>query len=164
MSRKVKTWVWVLVGVLVVAVLCVVAAAGIGFYMFSRHVELRTVSPTAAEDDFESVRAKFKGQKPVVELDRHGDFVRSHPVTGSGRPAPEALNVLAFDPDDGKIVRVSIPFWLLRLKARGTVDFNGNRMDLEDLKLTVEDLERYGPALILDHTGENGERVLVWSQ
>jgi len=37
-------------------------------------------------------------------------------------------------------------------------------MDLEDLKLTVEDLERLGPTLIVDHTMRNGERVLVWSQ
>ena len=38
------------------------------------------------------------------------------------------------------------------------------KMDLEDLKLTVEDLERFGPTLIVDHKNANGERVLVWSQ
>ena len=37
-------------------------------------------------------------------------------------------------------------------------------MDLEDLKLTVEDLERFGPTLIVDHRSTSGERVLVWSQ
>ena len=29
---------------------------------------------------------------------------------------------------------------------------------------TVEDLERFGPTLILDHKERDGERVLVWSQ
>jgi hypothetical protein len=74
--------------------------------------------------------------------------------------------VLAFDPDDsGRIERVTIPFWLLRLNLRGsTIDFNGARMDLEDLKLTVEDLERFGPTLLIDHANRDGERVLVWSQ
>ena len=62
-------------------------------------------------------------------------------------------------------MRVNIPFWLLRMKMRGaTIDFNGNRMDLEDMKLTVEDLERFGPTLIVDHRSTSGERVLVWSQ
>jgi hypothetical protein len=62
-------------------------------------------------------------------------------------------------------VKVSIPFWLLRLKMRGaTIDLNGNRMDLEDLKLTVEDLERFGPTLIVDHSSASGDHVLVWSQ
>jgi hypothetical protein len=32
------------------------------------------------------------------------------------------------------------------------------------LKLTVEDLERFGPTLIVDHRSSSGERVLVWSQ
>jgi hypothetical protein len=45
-----------------------------------------------------------------------------------------------------------------------TIDFNGRRMDLEDLKLTVEDLERFGSALIVDHRSASGERVLVWSE
>ena len=78
---------------------------------------------------------------------------------------PEELHVMAFDPDDGRIVRVTIPFWLLRLKlGSSTIDFNGNRMDLEDLRLSVEDLENFGPTLIVDHTERGGDRVLVWSQ
>ena len=49
-------------------------------------------------------------------------------------------------------MRVSIPFWLLRMKmGESAIDLNGNRFDLEDLKLTVEDLERFGPTLIVDH-------------
>ncbi len=45
-----------------------------------------------------------------------------------------------------------------------TIDFNGNKMDLEDLKLTVDDLEHFGPTLIVDQRSSSGERVLVWSQ
>ena len=72
---------------------------------------------------------------------------------------------MAFDPDDGRVVRLAIPFWLLRLKTGGgSIDFNGNRMNLEDLKLSVADLERFGPTLIVDHASADGNRVLVWSQ
>ena len=40
---------------------------------------------------------------------------------------------MAFDPDDGGLVRVTVPFWLLRMKMkRHAIDFGGNRMDLED--------------------------------
>ena len=113
------------------------------------------------------MKAQFAGQKPLVELDRHGNFVRSNPdrpARANGR-VPDQLYVLAFDPDDGRIVQLTIPFWLLRLKTGGgSIDFNGERMDLEDLKLTVADLERFGPTLIVDHTSTDGNRVLVWSQ
>ena len=75
--------------------------------------------------------------------------------------------MIAFDADDERIVRMSLPFWLLRLRlgdGSPTVTVDGSRFDLEELKLTVEDLERYGPTLIVDHQEPGRDRVLVWSQ
>ena len=161
MAGKVKTWVWVVLGIGVIAI------AGAGFYFFTQHIETRTVSPATATKEFEEVKAQFVGQKPLVELDRRGSFVRSNPDRPSSRNGrvPEELYVMAFDPDDGRVVRLKIPFWLLRLKTHGSnINFNGRRMDLEDLKLSVADLERFGPTLIVDHSGIDGKRVLVWSQ
>jgi hypothetical protein len=167
MAGKVKTWVWVVLGVVVVGILGMIAMAGVGVYFFSQHINTRAASPAAAADEFDTIRRRFEGQKPLIELDERGRFLRANP----DRPAlataksPDNLYVLAFDPDDERIVRVTIPFWLLRMKAGGTtIDFNGNSMDLEDLKLTVEDLERFGPTLIVDHRETSGDRVLVWSQ
>lgn len=167
MAGKVKTWVWVVLGVVVVGILGMIAMAGVGVYFFSQHINTRAASPAAAADEFDTIRRRFEGQKPLIELDERGRFLRANP----DRPAlasaksPDNLFVLAFDPDDERIVRVTIPFWLLRMKAGGTtIDFNGNSMDLEDLKLTVEDLERFGPTLIVDHRETSGDRVLVWSQ
>jgi hypothetical protein len=167
MAAKVKTWVWVVVAILAVEILGVIAIAGVSLYFFSQHIDTRETSPALAARDFEQVSARFTGQKPLIELDEDGEFKRSNTdrVADPSGTRPENLNVLAFDPDDGRIVRVTIPFWLLRLKMGGTtIDFNDNRMDLEDLKLTVEDLERYGSTLIVDHKSPKGERVLVWSQ
>jgi hypothetical protein len=167
MAVRVRTWVWVVVAIVVIGILCVLAMAGLGFYFFSQHFATKAATAASATAEFEEVKAQFTGQKPLIELDERGRFLRSN----SDRPSransktPDQINVLAFDPDDQRIVRVTIPFWLLRLKSRGaTVDFNGGRLDLEDLKLTVEDLERFGPTLIVDHKASTGERVLVWSQ
>jgi anionic cell wall polymer biosynthesis LytR-Cps2A-Psr (LCP) family protein len=167
MAGKVKTWVWVVLGIVVIGVLGVIAMAGVGLYFVSQHFDTKAASPANAAREFEQVKAKFTGQSPLIELDEHGRYLRSHtdrtpPV--NVRP-PDSINVLAFDPDDGRIVRVSIPFWVVRMKMRGaTIDLNGKHMDLEDLKLTAEDLERFGPTLIVDHKNISGERVLVWSQ
>jgi hypothetical protein len=166
-AGKVRTWVWVLVAVAVVCVLGIVAMAGIGFYFVSKHIQTSEATPAAAAREFEEVKAGFAGQKPLIELDSRGEFMRAH----TDRPAPpnatapDQLHLLAFDPSDGRIVRFSLPFWLLRMKAGNTtIDLNGNRMDLEDLRLTVEDLERFGPTLIVDHKAPDGDRVLVWSK
>lgn len=170
MAGRVKTWVWIVVGLILAIVVCVVAVAGAGFYFFTRHIQTHEASPASASRDFEDVRKQFAGQKPLVELDSHGNFVKSNPDRPASRTGrvPEELNVLAYDSDEGgsgRVVRVTIPFWLLRLKSGGGhIDFNGNRMDLDDLRLSVEDLERYGPTLIVDHRSDDGKRVLVWSQ
>jgi hypothetical protein len=167
MAGKVRTWVWVVAGIVVLGILCVVALAAAGIYFFSRNINTRDASPATAAREFEEVKTRFSGQKPLIELDERGRLLRTNP----DRPhqddvqRPHTLHVLAFEPDEGRIVQVNIPFWLLRFKAGNTtIDLNGGRMDLDDLKLTVEDLERMGPTLIVDHTMTSGERVLVWSQ
>ena len=154
MAGKVKAWVWVVVAIVVIGVLGVVAMAGIGLYFFSQHVETRTVSPANAAHDFEQVKLRFAGREAAHRTRRARPLSsiehRSHAPPNV--KAPESINVMAFDPNDGRIVRLTIPFWLVRMKMRGaTIDLNGKHMDLEDLRLTAEDLERFGPTLIVDH-------------
>ena len=167
MAGKVRTWVWVVVGIAVFCVLALVAVVGGAFFYMSRHIETKSATPASAAREFEAVRSGFSGQKPLIELDRNGRFVRAH--TDRPGPAnaavPDQLRILAFDPSDGRIVQVSVPFWLLRMKAsNATIDLNGSKMDLEDLRLTIHDLERQGPSLIVDHEAPDGDRVLVWSR
>jgi hypothetical protein len=167
MAAKVKTWVWIIVGVVAVCFLLVVAMAAAGFYFFSQHFNTKVVSNVTAAQEFDGVRRQFAGQKALIELDEHGQFLRANTDRTINLEAkkPDQLYVLVYDPDDQRVVKVAIPFWLLRFKkGNGTVDFNGGRLDLEDLKLTVEDLERFGPTLIVDHQETSGDRVLVWSQ
>ena len=167
MAGKVKTWVWIALAVVAVGILSIVAMAGIGFYFASKHIDTGMASPASAAKAFEEVRARFIGQPPLIELDDRGHFVKAHknrPIPMNVK-APERLNVLAYDPDDGRIVRLTIPFWLLRLKmGNANIDFNGRHMDLDDLRLKVEDLERYGPTLIAEHKSPDGSHVIVWSQ
>ena len=167
MPGKVKTWVWILVAIVVVMMLGLLTIAGIGFYVVSQRIETTAATSADAMQEFERITSRFGGQAPLVELDSDGQFVRAH----TDRPAPAGarrptdLHLLAFDPSDGRLVRFHLPFWLLRLRAGNTtIDLNGNRMDLEDLRLSVEDLERHGAALIVDHRSPHGERVLVWSE
>ena len=166
MAGKIKTWIWVVVGIIAFCILGLVAMAGVSFYLVSRYIETTEATAASAAGEFASVKAAFAGQKPLVELDKEGDFVRAN--IDRARPqqktTPDKLHLLAFDPGESRIVRFSLPFWVLRMKANATIDLNGNRMDLEDLRLTVGDLERYGPSLIVDHQGADGTRVLVWSK
>ena len=56
----------------------VVAMAGVGLYFFSQHINTKAASPANAAQDFEQVKARFADEKPLIELDEHGRYLRSH--------------------------------------------------------------------------------------
>ncbi len=165
-ASRVKTWVWVVIGLIAAGILCVIALAAAGIWFVRTHINVQPTTATAATTDFQSVRDRFASQKPLIELDDRGNVVHANTDRPDGTHQPDSLNIMAFDARDERVIRMDIPFWLLRLKTRGTqihVGGYGN-IDLAKLKLTVEDLERFGPTLIVDHRDEDGSRVLVWSQ
>lgn len=167
MAVKLKTWIWVIVAIAVVGIVGLIAMAAAGMYFFARHVQSTEASPAVASRSFDEVRAKFANQKPLIEMDERGDFLRSNlDRERPSNPAPiEAMHVMIFDPDDGRLVRFSIPWWLIRLQSgHGRISFDSGDMKLRELRITPEDLERFGPTLIVNHQSAQGERVLVWSQ
>jgi hypothetical protein len=164
----VKTWVWVVVGVVVTGLIGLIVLAGAGMYYFARHVETQPMPREQAEQAFEEARAPFAKQRPLIEIDEDDRVKRldlDRKPAADARP-PEYLHILAFDPEDERIVRLRIPFWMLKLGDQGTINLgrDGREIDLDKLELKIADLERFGPTLILDHRGSRGERVLVWSQ
>ena len=166
MAGKIKTWVWVVGGIVAVGILCVIAMAAVGLWFVRSHVDIRAASTAAVTDEFQTIRARFPNQRPLIELDDHGNVFHANTDRPAGTQRVQSLNIMAFDPDDEKVVKMDLPFWLVRLKMGGTrfEVGHGNNIDLANLHLTVEDLERYGPTLILDHKKSDGSRVLIWSQ
>jgi hypothetical protein len=168
MAVKARTWIWIVVGVLVFCVLSGIAMVAAGLYFASRQISTRQTSPASAARQFEAIKDRFKDQKPLIELDERGELLRTNPdrsAKADTHDVPSNLKVMVFDPGESRVVELAVPFWLLRLKmGGGSVNINGRRMELEDLKLTVEELERMGPTLIVDYASKDGERVLVWSQ
>jgi hypothetical protein len=75
----------------------------------------------------------------------------------------EAIHVMAYDRTT-RVSFVSLPFLANAAEEESVINFNGRDMNLEDLKITVEDLRRFGQTLIIDHKSSRGDRVLVWSQ
>jgi len=165
-QSRVKAWVWVAIGVVAFVILCVITLAAAGLWFVRTHINVQPTTVAAATSDLQTIRDRFASQKPLIELDDHGNFVHANVDRPASTQRPETLNVMAFDAGGERVVRVDIPFWLLRLKNRGSmIDLGGGgNIDLAKLRLTVDDLERFGPTLILDHRDPNGSRVIVWSQ
>jgi hypothetical protein len=172
-QNKLPTWASILIAsVIIVGVVAVTAVGGTAFFIY-RHVNASFTPSENAETEFGQARGRFAGQQPLIELRRddepvlHRDLLkRQAEADGDGRKL-ESLRVLAYDPRERKLVRVSIPFWLLRLAPSKRFSFlndNGIDFDSDRVRLTVEDLERRGPGLILDQKDRKGSQVLVWTE
>src|SRR6516165_2958056 len=119
-KSRVPTWVWVIVATAALAVLGVIALAAAGLWFVRSHVNVQPTTVAAATTDFQTIRERFANQKPLIELDDRGNFVHANTDRPNGTKQPDSLNVMAFDAREEHEVRVEIPFWILRLKTRGT--------------------------------------------
>ncbi|HEY7289392.1 MAG TPA: hypothetical protein VH583_06100 [Vicinamibacterales bacterium] len=168
-----KTWLSILIaGVIIVGLLAVSVVGGTAFFIY-RHVHSEFVSDQRADVEFANARARFAGQRPLIEIRKddeepivHRDLI---PPRDHQRANLESLRVLAYNDNAGKIVHVSIPFWLLRLLPTHNLSFlndQGIDMDIDSdrVRLTIDDLDRRGPGLLLDQKDRRGSQVLVWTE
>jgi hypothetical protein len=170
MASSRRTWLWVIFGVVICVAICGVALVAATAYMVSKHVKTELVGRTSAEAQFLQQRERFAGQQPLIEL--KGD-PEDHDVTVH-RPGPDAhraelqtLRVMVYDAHDGRIVHVDLPFWLLRLmpSARmSEVSGAGSGFSFESGHITVDDLERHGPGLIMDARDKRNAEILIWTE
>jgi hypothetical protein len=89
----------------------------------------------------------------------------------TGRPGrARELNVLAWDRDDGELVRVSLPMWLVR-KAERRIDWRGEAEDGDHARghvrsalrrVRLEDIEKAGLGILAEVEEDGGDQVLVW--
>lgn len=168
MTNK-KTWISVLIAsVIVVGILAVSAVGGTAYFIY-RHVHTQFTPVENAEQQFAAARARFAGQKPLLELKRGDEPVLHRELIPKDMPATklDTLRVLAYDTRARKLVNVSIPMWLLRLAPSNKFSFmqdNGIDFDTDRMHITLEDLERRGPGLLLDQADRRGSQVLIWAE
>ncbi len=162
MKRKHATILMAVVGVLAFVG---IVGVSLGAWLFASAFEHETADEPAATLSFDDVRKRFAGQDPVLDI--IGDetaVVRRTPPAGPPPGRLERLQLMVWDPDDDGLSRVTLPFWLLRLKA-GPLDVSSKVMiDHHHIDMTVEQIERYGPTLLVDHEGRGGDRLLIWTE
>ncbi|HXG88931.1 MAG TPA: hypothetical protein VNJ02_11385 [Vicinamibacterales bacterium] len=164
---KRRNWVLILFGVAVLLVFIGIGAV-IGVTAWLRHnMEFETTTDRNAQTEFDTIHNKFGGRASLLEL-RDGVprySAGAAPPAAATRVTIESLNLLVWDPDDERLTRINLPFWLLRMKS-GPIEIGAYTTGLEQggVSLKPEDIERYGAGVILDTSARDGDRVLVWAQ
>ena len=169
MDKRTKGCLTIGLGVAIVVGMVVAALmAGAGFWAYQNFApSAEFVDQAKADQQFEQIRGRFASQTPLIAVDPDGGPAR---VRSEGRPAftgeLAALNVAVYDPRAGKLVRFTVPFWLVRLGHDGEISIGDGALDgvRGAEKLTVKDLEALGPGLLIDERKPDGDRVLVWTE
>ena len=170
MAKK-PSWGLIILGIAVFTVIVGVGVIAIaGFVIYQQFApQATTTSASRAEGEFKKIAAQFGDQKPLLEFRDDQPVLNTHRVKATGRVEPiEALHVMIWQPDEGKLVKLNLPFWILRMTKGHPIRIGGSTEDMDGgrihLNLTAEEIERYGPGLVIDRKDADGKRVLVWAQ
>jgi hypothetical protein len=145
-----------------VVILLGIVAIGSAAWLFSQTVNLGKADEGKVEATFAQIRRQFGGAKPILDVQDGEPVLTRQPPASAPASRLSTLHVVAWDPDDEGLTRVDLPFWLVRLKS-GPIEIS-SKSGFDDLNLTVDELERFGPALLVDHVSRSGDRVLIWTE
>ena len=82
-----------------------------------------------------------------------------------GRPGPpDSLQVLVYDRDDGELVRVSVPMWIVEKMDDEELDLDIDDETAEHVRrhLRLSDLKNAPLGPLVEVEEEDGDQVLVW--
>ena len=167
MASNNRTWLWVILGVFGTLFVVGVTVVGGAVYMLRTHVKNETLEVATAERQFEDQRARFKGQRPLVEFEGEDDNNDNALVHRPAQDAPRVkinnVRVLIYDLRNSHLIHVAIPGWLIRMMPESR--FGGFQGDeaIRRHRITIEDLERHGYGLIVDGHNPN-TRILIWAE
>jgi hypothetical protein len=163
--RKKRRWILYVLGVLVLLFFVAVGAIIFTVSYFRQNVQvMEDVTEGTAKNEFDTALAKFPGQQPLLQMvDGQPQLVSQKSArTTAGQPVT-TLHVLAFDSDDDDMVRLSLPFWLLRMQSKPIrLSSYSKGWDDRDVSFKVQDIEAAGPGIVADFNREREGRVLIW--
>jgi hypothetical protein len=156
-----RTWVKITLAGVALVVLGLFALGATGAYFALRHLDRRSSTEADTLREVEAIRARFGARPPLVELapGRMGDIRINRLQTADARPVT-TIHVIAWKSADREMVRMEMPLWLMRFSAVNL--FSQIGVGPERLRLTVQDIERYGPGIVLDYGRPEADRVLLW--
>ncbi len=116
----VKTWLKIALVIVALGMLGMCAIAGVGIYFVSQHVQTSRVSSSSAIKQFDDALVRFKDQKALIEIDSSERVRPTRDIAALPTAATKATNLVvkAWDPDEGRIVNLTIPIWILAMGRR----------------------------------------------
>jgi len=156
-----RTWVKATIGGVVVIAVAFAALMATGAFFVFRHMEQRTTAEAEAVKEIDAIKARFGTRPPLVEITDpvRGDIRINRPTESSGVPV-DTVHILNWKSTTRELMRADAPLWLVRFSTVNIASQLGLAPD--KFRLTVGDIQRYGPGIVADYSSPGKFRVLVW--
>jgi hypothetical protein len=156
-----RTWVKATIGGFVIIAVAFAALMATGAYFVFRNMEQRKAAEVEATREIDSIKARFGNRPPLVEITDpvRGD-IRINQPTETSATRVNTVHIANWKSTTGEFMRADAPLWLLRLSSINIASRLGLAPDR--FRLTVDDIQRYGPGIIADYGSPGKFRILVW--
>jgi hypothetical protein len=155
-----RTWVKATLGGVALIAVALAVLGGTAAYFVLRHLDTRPASEAEAVQVIDSVKAHFGSRAPLVEIDPQNADIRINRPAEASASRVATIHVISWKTDTGALSRTDIPLWLMRFSTLNIASQLG--IAPEKFRLTVADVQRYGPGVIVDYSLEKAFRVFVW--
>lgn len=156
-----RTWVKVTLGGAAILAIALAALGGMGAYFVLRNME-KTERPEAdAVKAIELAKARFGTRPPLIEIadPRRAEIRINRPADASSTPV-STVHIINWNSETRELVSTDVPLWLMRFSSVNILSQLG--VAPERFRLTVSDIQRYGPGIVIDYGTRGTSRVLVW--
>jgi hypothetical protein len=156
-----RSWAKATIGLVGIVVLAFAALAATGAYFVFRHMDRHASAESDAVQAFDAVKARFGPRPPLVEIvdPARGDIRINRPVESSPVRV-DTFHIVNWKRDGSQLMRTDVPVWLLRFSTLNIASQLG--IAPARFRLTVDDIQRYGPGIVVDYGSPGSFRVLLW--
>jgi hypothetical protein len=160
----VKTRTRVILSLVAIAVIGLVALMGTGAVIVLRNLRITRPAASTLDAQFDEVRRRFPARPPLIQIDDplRGRAHVNHPPDAAPLQHLDRFEILAWQAEEEKLVQTRAPIWMMRFSMLNLLSEFG--LAPGSLRLTVDDVQRYGPGIMIDFTSPKGDRVLVITQ
>ena len=156
-----RTWVKVTLGGAALIAVVVVALAGTGAYYVFRHMETHTGGEPEAAQAIDAIKARFGSRPPLIEIvDPVRGDIRINRAAQASSARVDTIHVINWKSDTRELSRTQVPLWLMRFSTVNVLSQLG--IAPEKFRLTVSDIEHYGPGVVVDYGSPGKFRMLLW--
>jgi hypothetical protein len=137
----------------------------VAVYFFRTAIEHTPADQAGADRAFAETLAASGNQMPLLEL-RNGEVVLTREIPDvAAAEGVTTLHILAWEPGEASLSRFQLPMWLVRMSDDPiAAQVGGDLTTKTDIPLLPDDIDKFGPALLFDHTETDGARVMVWTR